>query len=155
MPLSPASQTALLDLLFENTAWANVGNLAGLQPSSAAGDFYVALHTANPLTTAGTGTVGTQNASEAAYTGYARVAVTRASGSWTVSGSNPTSIANAAAVTFPAATAGSETETYFSIGLESSGATPILVSGALTASLAVSAGITPSFAIGALTTTAD
>ena len=36
-----------------------------------------------------------------------------------------------------------------------SGATEILVSGALTSSLSVSAGITPSFAIGALTVTAD
>lgn len=149
MPLSNASQTALLELLFENTAWANVGSAAGLQPSSAAGDFYVALHTADP------GAAGTQSTSEAAYTGYARVAVSRASGSWTLSGSSPTTIANAAAVTFPAATAGSESETYFSIGLEASGATPILVSGALTAALAVSAGITPSFAAGALTTTVD
>jgi hypothetical protein len=147
MALSNAAQTALLDLLFENTAWANVGNTAGLQPSSAAGSFYVALHTANP------GAGGTQATSEAAYTGYSRVAVSRASGSWTITGSSPTSIANAAAVAFGACTAGSETETYFSIGLEASGATPILVSGALTSSLAVSSGITPSFAIGQMTTT--
>lgn len=149
MPLSNAAQTSLLDLLFENTAYANVGNSGGLQPSSVAGDFYIALHTANP------GAGGSQSTSEAAYTGYARVGITRASASWTLSGSSPTTIANAAAVTFPAATGGSETETYFSIGLESSGATPILAYGALTASLAVSAGITPSFAIGAMTCTAD
>lgn len=147
MALSNASQTALLNLLFENAAWANVGNAGGLQPSSAAGSFYVALHTANP------GAGGTQATSEAAYTGYARVAVSRASGSWTVSGSSPTTIANAAAVTFGACTAGTETETYFSIGLEATGATPILVSGALTSSLAVSAGITPAFSIGSMSTT--
>lgn len=149
MPLSNASQTSLLDLIFQNTAWANVGDAAGLPGSTTAGDLYVALHTANP------GAGGTQSTSEAAYTGYARVAIARASASWTVSGSSPTSIANAAAVTFPACTGGTETETYFSIGLEASGATPILVYGALTASLAVSSGITPSFAIGAMTTTVD
>ena len=149
MALSNASQTALLDLIFANTAWANVGDSAGLPGSTTAGDLYVALHTADP------GAAGNQSTSEAAYTGYARVAVSRASGSWTVSGSSPTSISNAAAVTFPACTGGTETETYFSIGLEASGATPILVSGALTASLAVSSGITPSFAIGAMTTTVD
>lgn len=149
MPLSNAAQTSLLELLFENTAYANVGNTAGLQPSSAAGDFYIALHTANP------GAGGSQSTSEAAYTGYARVAVSRASASWTITGSSPTTIENAAAVTFPEATGGSETETYFSIGLESSGATPILVYGELTASLAVSAGITPSFAASAMQCTAD
>jgi hypothetical protein len=149
MPLSNAAQTSILELLFENTAYANVGNSGGIQPSSAAGSFYIALHTASP------GEGGSQSTSEAAYTGYARVAVSRAPGSWTLTGSSPTTIENAAAITFPACTGGSETETYFSIGLESSGATPILVYGSLTSSLAVSNGITPSFAINALTCTAN
>ncbi len=149
MPAGNAAQASILDLIFSNTAWANVGNAGGILGSSAAGDLYVALHTANP------GAGGTQATSEAAYIGYARVAISRASASWTVSGSSPTSISNAAAVTFPAATGGSETETYFSIGVASSGATEIIVFGALTSSLAVSSGITPSFAIGQMTTTCD
>ncbi len=149
MPAGNSAQASILDLIFSNTAWANVGDSAGLPGSTTAGDLYVALHTASP------GAAGTQSTNEAAYTGYARVAVSRASGSWTVSGSSPTSLTNAAAVTFPAATGGSETETYFSIGVASSGATEIIVYGALTSSLAVSAGITPSFAIGQMTTTCD
>lgn len=145
MALGNTSETALAALLFQNTAMANVGNTGGLQPSGAAGSYYIALHTANP------GPTGNQSTSEAAYTSYARVAVARSSGGWTVSGNQPAVVSNTAAVNFPACTGGGETETYFSIGTASSGAGQILVSGSLTASLAVSNGITPSFAIGALT----
>jgi hypothetical protein len=150
MPASNAFQSDVMGLLFGNSAIANIGNSAGLQPSSAAGSLYIALHTANP------GAAGSQSTSEAAYTGYARVAVTRAiTGGFTQSGSSPTTISNTAAVTFPAATGGSETETYFSIGYQSSGATKILAYGALTTSLAVSSGITPAFAPGQMTCTVD
>lgn len=141
MAASTAFATALLDLLLQNTALANIGNAGGLQPSSAAGSLYIALHTANP------GAGGNQSTSEAAYTGYARVAVARTSGGWTVSGD---AYQNTATVSFGACTAGSETETYFSIGTSSTGTGMILLSGALTSSLAVSSGITPSFAAGAL-----
>lgn len=146
--LGNTSQTALVTLLFNNTAMANVGNTGGLQPSSAAGSFYISLHTANP------GTTGTQTTSEAAYTSYARVAVARSSGGWTVTGNQPCIAENAAATTFPAATGGTETETYFGIGTASSGTGQLLISAALSSSLAVSSGITPSFAIDALQFTA-
>lgn len=150
MPASNGFQSDLIALLFGNTAIANLGTTAGLQPSSSAGSLYVALHTATP------GAAGSQSTNEAAYTSYARVAVARAiSASWTVTGSSPTSVANTAAVTFPACTGGTETEAYFSIGYQTSGATRILVFGALTSSLAVSSGITPSFAIGQLVATLD
>ena len=62
---------------------------------------------------------------------------------------------DAAAINFPACTGGSNTITYFSVVKETSGASVILYSGALTASLAVSSGITPSFAIGELDITED
>lgn len=149
MSASNAAENSLLLLLFQNTAFANVGNAGGLLPSSVAGSLFVALHTADP------GEAGDQTTSEATYTGYARVGVARSSGGWTVSGTAPTQAANAAAVGFAACTAGSNTITHFSIGLVTSGASVIVASGVLTASLAVSAGITPSFAIGALTTTLD
>lgn len=148
MPVSNAFQSDLMGLLFGNSAVANIGSAGGLQPSSAAGSFFIALHTATP------GAAGTQATNEAAYTSYARVAVSRAiAGSWTQSGSSPTTISNTATITFPAATGGSETETFFSIGYQTSGATKIVAFGALTASLAVSTGITPSFAAGQLTCT--
>ena len=141
--LANTSQTALVTLLFQNTAMANIGNSGGLQPSGAAGSFFLSLHTANP------GTTGTQTTSEAAYTSYARVAVARSSGGWTVTGNQPCIAENAAAATFPAATGGTETETYFGIGTATSGAGQLLIFSALTSSLSVSSGITPSFAINA------
>lgn len=149
MSASNAFENDLLLLIFNNTNIANLGDATGVRGSLTAGNLYVALHTADP------GETGNQTTSEAAYTSYARVAVARSNGGWTVSGTAPTQVANAAAVNFPAATGGSETETFFSIGRDSSGAGEILVSGALTANLAVSNGITPSFAIGQLVATCD
>ncbi len=146
MSLSNASETALLLLLFNNDAWANVGDASGLQPSGADGSFYVALHTGDP------GEAGVQNTSEATYTGYARVAVARTTGGFTVSGNQ---VSNAATVQFGECTAGSDTVTYFSVGVASSGATAILYRGALSASRSISAGITPLFNAGALTGTSD
>jgi hypothetical protein len=80
------AQSDLLKLVFQNIAMANVGNAGGLQPSTVAGSLFVALHTADP------GAAGTQSTSEAAYTSYARVAVARSSGGWTVTGSSPTTV---------------------------------------------------------------
>lgn len=146
MSLSNAAETALLNLLFANSNWANIGDATGLRGATTAGVYYIGLHTADP------GEAGTQSTSEATYTGYARVSVARSGSGWTVSGN---SSSNAAAITFGACTAGSSTVTHFSIGTDVSGAGNLIASSALTASLAVSAGITPSFAIGALSVTAD
>src|ERR1044072_8420114 len=129
MTMTNAAETAFLNLFFLNTDWANVGDAAGLQNSAAAGAFYISLHTADP------GETGTQTTSEANYTGYARVAVARTSGGFTVSGNNAS---NTAAVTFGACTAGSSTVTYFGIGSDSTGTRNLFVSGALTRSPAVS-----------------
>lgn len=139
------SRTNAMLLWFQNTAWANVGNAGGLQPAGAAGSLFVGLST-------GTLAAGSsQTTTQAAYTSYSRVAVARSSGGWT---SSTNQVSNAAAVTFPAATGGSETETDFTVGLiTGTGAGDNLYWGALTASLAVSTGITPSFAIGALVCT--
>ena len=149
MSASNSFENGLLLLLFNNTAYANWGDATGLRATTTAGSLFVALHTADP------GEAGSQTTSEANYTGYARVAVARSSGGWTVSGTAPTQAANAAAVTFGLCSAGSNTITHFSVGRDTSGAGEILASGALTANLAVSAGITPSFAIGQLTVTLD
>lgn len=146
MSMSNAAETALLNLLFVNADWAGVGDAGGLQNSAAAGSLYVALHTADP------GEAGTQSTSEASYTGYARVAVARTVGGWTVSGP---SVSNAASVQFGECTAGSSTVTHFSIGVDSAGAGQIIVSGALTSSRSISAGITPLFNIGQLSATVD
>jgi hypothetical protein len=149
MSLSNAAESHLLNLLFQNTNWANMGDATGVRGSSTANSFYVALHTADP------GEAGDQTTSEATYTGYARVAVARSSGGWTVSGTAPTQVANAAVINFGPCSGGTNIITYFSIGLASSGASEIVCSGALSSSLTVSSGVTPTFAIGALIVTAD
>lgn len=149
MSLGNSAENNLLLLIFNNTNWANIGDATGLRGSTGAGSFYSSLHTGDP------GETGSQTTSEATYTSYARVAVARSAGGWTVSGTAPTQAANAGAVTFPACTGGSSTCTYFEVGRESSGAGEALWIGALTASLAVTNGITPSFAIGQLVCTLD
>jgi hypothetical protein len=149
MSASNTFEAAVLNLLLNNTNIANLGDATGVRGSATAGSAFVALHTADP------GEAGDQTTSEATYTGYARVAVSRSGSAWTISGTAPTTAANAAAVNFASCTAGSNTITHFSVGFATSGASTIIVSGALTSSLAVSAGITPSFAIGALTATCD
>lgn len=146
MSATNAFETALLTLYFNNTDHANIGDAGGLQNSVAAGSFYVSLHTADP------GEAGSQNTTEATYTGYARVAVARSGAGWTIASAN---CSNAAAITFGACTAGSDTLTYFGIGSDASGAGNLFFKGALTASRNISAGITPSFAIGELDVNAD
>jgi hypothetical protein len=139
------AESDMLKLFFQNTNWANLGDSTGLRGSSTAGSFYISLHTASP------GQTGNQTTSEAAYPGYARQAIARSSGGWTISGSNPTQAANASACTFPLCTGGSETETNFLIGRDSSSTGEALLLGGLSSSLTVSNGITPSFASGAMT----
>jgi hypothetical protein len=146
MSMSNAAEAALLDLLFLNTDWANIGDAGGLQNSAAAGSFYIALHTSDP------GEAGDQTTNEISYTGYARVAVARSGAGFSRSGST---ISNVATVQFGECTAGSGTAGYFSIGTAPSGAGQIVLSGSLTASRAISAGITPLFSAGNLTATVD
>lgn len=146
MPASDSLEASALDLYFLNIDDANIGDAAGLQNSATAGSFYISLHTANP------GDAGDQTTSEATYTSYARVAVARTAGGWTRTAN---SMANTATIAFPACTGGSNTITYFGVGTASSGAGRLLWYGALTASLAVSSGITPQFTAGQLTVTND
>src|SRR4051812_46718455 len=131
MPKSDAWESDILKLLFNATATANIADNAATSPLT---NLYISLHTADPAD------AGTESTSEATYTGYARVAVARTSGGWTVSGTSPSQAVNAAQINFAACTAGSNTITHVGIGVASSGATKLLYSQALSASLAVSAG---------------
>lgn len=133
-------------LVFNNTDIADIGDAAGLQNSATAGSLYVALHTGDP------GEAGTATTSEAAYGSYARQAVARSGAGWTVTDNTAE---NAALIQFPTCTSGTETLTYVSLTTAVSGASKVLWSGALSASLAVSSGIQPQFAAGALTVTED
>jgi len=146
MSMTNAAEQALLDLLFLNTDWANIGDAGGLQNSTSAGSFYISLHTSDP------GETGNQTTNEIAYTSYARVAVTRNGTGWSRTGST---MSNAALVQFPQCTGSSGTATHFGIGTDSSGAGNLILKGALTSSLAISTGIQPQFAAGQLTATVD
>lgn len=136
----------LLQLIFNNVDIADIGDAGGLQNSATAGSLYVALHTADP------GEAGTAATNETAYTNYARVAVARTVGGWTVSGNTAT---NAGQITFPQCGASGATITHVSITTASSGTSKILYSGALNSSLAVALNITPLFAASGLTVTED
>jgi hypothetical protein len=125
---------ALLLLLFNNTNAANIGDATGLRGSSTAGSLYVSLHTASP------GASGDQTTSEAAYGSYARQAVARSGAGWTVSGNQ---VVPAAAITFPAATSGTETETHMGIGTDSTGTGHLLYFGTVTPNISINTGVTP------------
>lgn len=134
MSLSNTTENAVLKAL-----------LQGTDPSWRAGATqYLALFTADP------GEAGSI-AAEADYTGYARVALTKAS-AWTDGGST---FGNAALIQFGACTAGTNALTHFAIVDTSTGAVGMMLSGALSATLNVSAGIQPQFPAASLQLSAD
>jgi hypothetical protein len=119
--------------------------LQGTDPSYRAGATqYLALFTADPGETASL-------AAEATYTGYARVELTKAS-AWTDGGS---AFTNAALIQFGACTAGTSAITHFAVVDTASGAVAMMISGALSGTLNVSAGIQPQFSAGTLSVGAD
>ncbi len=134
MAIGGTTETAILSLIFNATAWANYADNAASSPQTSVA---VALHTADP------GTSGTQTTSESAYTSYARVNVARTSGGWTVSGTGPASCSPVSNISFPAGTGGSGTVTNFSTGKTGGGATAILWSGTVTPNISTGSGITP------------
>lgn len=121
----------ILKLLFNATAIANIADNAASSPLTT---LQVSLHTADP------GEAGDQTTSEVTYTSYARVAVNRNSGGWTVSAN---SVSPAATISFPAGTGGSGTATHFEIGTASSSTGKLLYSGTVTPNIVTGNGVTP------------
>lgn len=134
-------ENGILELLFKNTNFANVGDATGLRGSSTAGSFYISLHTADP------GETGDQATNETAYTNYVRIAIARSGAGWTVTADTAV---NAATAAFATCGVTGATVTHFGIGTASSGAGVLLYKGALTSSLVVGSGVTPTFAAGAM-----
>jgi hypothetical protein len=134
-----ATENDLVKFIAQATAMPSYG--ASLQ---------VNLHTADP------GEAGTATTSAPTYTGYAAVAVSRDASGWTIcDGTNPyasnasgNAFKNAAEVTFPECTGGTDTLTHASVSVVATG--QILYKGALTASLNISNLITPRFPAGTL-----
>lgn len=143
MSKSNALETQYLQLLFNNTALTLVGDAAGLLPSAAAGSLYFSLHTADP------GEAGDQTTSEVAYTSYARVAVVRTAGGFTISGNAVSLVGN---VTFPAGTGGAGTATNWGLGTSVSGVGKLLYKGAISPSIVCGSGVTPQLTAGTVVT---
>jgi hypothetical protein len=139
MPKSTLTCNAILALIFNATAWADI---AENDSSSPLGNLYLSLHTADP------GVGNNQTTNETAYTNYVRVAVVRTTSGWSVPSAG--GISNAALVQFAQCGASGATLTHVAIGTASSGAGTVLYAGALNASLAVANGIQPQFAAGDL-----
>lgn len=144
MSKTASFETDFLELVFNNTNIANIGDATGLTCATA-GVFYVRLYTDAIAVT--DSVIGT----ECAYTGYIQygISVARTSGGWTITTNN---CSNTAAITFGACTGGTETVRYFAIWKDGADVTDAyrLFHGQLTSDLAVSNGITPEFAIGDL-----
>lgn len=121
----------LLKLIFNATAIANIADNAATSPLT---NLYVSLHTADP------GEAGNQTTNEIAYTSYARVAVARTTGGWTVT---TNSVSPVAAITFPAGTGGTGTATHFAVGTLVSGTGKLLYSGTVTPNIVTGNGVTP------------
>lgn len=131
MSKSNSLENSLLLLLFNATLFANVAINATSSPIT---NVEVSLATADP------GEAGDQTTSESAYTSYARVAVARTSGGWTVT---TNSVSPAATVTFPAGTGGSGTVTHFGVGSAHTGAGVLWYSGTVTPNIVTGNGVTP------------
>ena len=129
---SNSLETGLLALIFNATAYANVAQNAAAPLTN----LYVSLHTSDP------GEAGDQTTNEISYTSYARVAVIRTSGGWTVSGNTAVPVAN---IDFPASTGGAGgTVTHFAVGANTTGeAGRIFYFGTVTPNIVVSNGVTP------------
>ena len=136
-----AAQSPILALIFQAVAWASVAQNNATSPYTNA---YLSLHSADPTN------AGNQSSSEILYTGYTRLPVSRIVGSWTISGSSPTIISNAAQLQFGLCTAGGPvTASYVGIGWAASGAGILLmVSSVLATPLIINPAVQPTIAIG-------
>lgn len=128
------TENDLVKFLFNNVAMPAYGS-----------NLYLSLHTADP------GEGGDQTTNEVSYTGasgnYARIAVSRDAGGWTVVDNQST---NAALIQFAVSDTGPVIATHLAIGTSASGAGQVLASGALSASLTINNLVQPQFSIGGI-----
>ena len=135
MSKSNTFENDLLLLLFNNTAIADIGDVAGLRATTTAGTFWVSLHTADP------GEAGTAVTSETAYTGYARVSIARSGAGFVVTAN---SVSPAANVDFAECTASPGAAiTHFGVVNTASGAGKLLYSGTVSPNITMAVGVIP------------
>ncbi len=143
MSKSNTFEDGLLNLIFLNTALANIGDTSGIQPSSTAGYVYLSLFVSDP-TDEDTGT-------EASYTGYERVAVARNSSNWDVTDGVAT---NKQEISFPESTGTTQTVSYLGIHTASTGG-DLIYSSALGTTTSIPTNFIPIFYIGSLSISED
>jgi hypothetical protein len=131
MSLSDSLENSLAKLIFNATPITNIADNAASGPLTS---LYVSLHTADP------GEAGTQTTNETAYTSYARTAVARTSGGWTVTANSVSPVAN---IDFPQCTGLTATITHLGVGSLVSTAGVLYMSGTVTPNISVSSGVTP------------
>jgi len=124
-----------LKLIYNATAIANIADNAASSPIT---NIYWSLHTADP-------SAGNQTTNEVSYTGYARQAVARTSGGFTVTGNSVSPVAN---VVFPVSTSGTPTATNFATGTASSGTGKVIDAGTVTPSIVVSTSVVQTLTTG-------
>jgi len=133
-------ETDFLALIFNATP-IDPGAGAGLAQDNAdpATSLYVSLHTGDP------GEAGDQSTSETAYTGYARVAVARTAGGWTVSSPAGVGTVNPVAnIDFGECSAlPGVAITHFGVGTGASGAGYLIYSGTVTPNITMAVGVIP------------
>lgn len=128
---SDAFENALALLYFNGTNWANVADNAASSPIT---NWQISLHTSSP------GDAGNQTTNEIGYTSYARKAVARTSGGFTVTGGVAVFAANQ---DFVAGTGGSGTATHLGLGTASSSTGILHMYGAVTPNIVCGNGVTP------------
>jgi hypothetical protein len=122
----------LMKLIFQATAIANIADNAAAAPLA---NLYISLHTADP------GYAGDQTTNEAAYTGYARQAVARTAGGFTVVADTVNPVAN---IDFPACTAlPGAAITHWMVGTLVAAGGKTLYVGTLTPNVTMAVGVIP------------
>lgn len=121
----------LLKLIFNGTT---IPGLADDTVTAPLTTLYVSLHTADP------GEGGSQTTNEVTYTNYARVAVARTAGGWTVTGNSVSPTQN---IDFPTGSGGSGTASYAAIGTDANGTGKILYKGSISPGITLGNGVTP------------
>lgn len=138
-------------LLFFNTTASNVGGSTGgglifSQAASGVTQWWLSLHTGAPGTAS-----ATQILNETSYTGYLRVAVSRTTSGFTVTGA---SAALAANVAFGTCSSSGVTITHFGIGSTSTGTGYLFYAGTCTPTVTVDLGVIPTLTTGTTITEA-
>jgi len=131
MSASNSFENSILLLVFNATTFANVAVNATSSPIT---NIEVSGHTADP------GEAADQTTNEIAYTSYARVAVARTSGGWTVTNNSVSPVAN---IDFPAGTGGSGTMTHFGVGSAHTSTGVMFITGTVTPNIVCGSGVTP------------